>query len=112
MTPETTADTSAVQPSGKTPRKPRPRGHVRIFTHWCKGCGLCIAFCPQDVFEANGLGRPVVANPDRCTACDLCAKRCPDMAIAVVRLGEDEAIELEELVELAGQGILPAGGEL
>jgi hypothetical protein len=34
------------------------------------------------------------------------------MAITVRRLDEDEVEELEELIELAEQGALPAGGDL
>ncbi len=113
MTNEETADSSAVQASrGPRAKGVRPRGHIRLFDMWCKGCGICIAFCPQGVFEANGQGRPVVVHPEKCTACELCVKRCPDMAIAVRRLEADEVEELEELAELAGQGALPAGGDL
>lgn len=113
MTNEETADSSAVQTSGpaRAPRR-RPRGHITIFGRWCKGCGLCIAFCPQSVFEADGRGRPVVRFPAKCTACELCVKRCPDMAITVRRLDEEEVEELEELTELSAQGALPAGGDL
>jgi len=67
------------------------RGRVRVFTNWCKGCGLCIAFCPQQVFEANGEGRAKVAHPDQCTACDWCRLHCPDLAITVAHInGEEE----------------------
>jgi len=68
-----------------------PRGQVRVFDNWCKGCGLCIAFCPQEVFEANGEGRPIVAHPERCTACEWCYVHCPDFAIVIERLAEEEA---------------------
>jgi 2-oxoglutarate ferredoxin oxidoreductase subunit delta len=113
MTNEGTADESAVKDSVTArPSRKRPRGHITIFTTWCKGCGICVAFCPQGVFEVNGRGRPVAVYADKCTACDLCAMRCPDMAIAVRRLDADELDELEELAELAGQGALPAGGGL
>jgi 2-oxoglutarate ferredoxin oxidoreductase subunit delta len=61
----------------------RPRGRVRVFRNWCKGCGLCIAFCPRQVFKAGEEHRPVVAQPERCTACQWCAMHCPDFAITV-----------------------------
>jgi 2-oxoglutarate ferredoxin oxidoreductase subunit delta len=111
MADKETAETSAVDGS-QTAREPksRPRGHVMIFGTWCKGCGLCIEFCPQGVFEANGQGRPVVAFADRCTACHWCDTHCPDMAITVRRLEADEVEELEELVELARKGVLSAPG--
>jgi len=92
--------------------KSRARGHVTIFGTWCKGCGLCIEFCPQGVFEANGGGRPVVAHDARCTACHFCDTHCPDMAIRVRRLDEEQVEELEELTHRAEEGTLPAGGDL
>jgi len=112
MATEEAADESAVKSSeGGKPRRARPRGLVTIFGTWCKGCGLCIEFCPQDVFVANGQGRPVIAHPEKCTACNWCEMHCPDMAIRVRRLEPDEVEELEELADLAEQGALP-GGEL
>lgn len=48
----------------------------------CKRCGICIAFCPKEVF-ASEHGKPVVANLDACIKCKLCELRCPDYAIVV-----------------------------
>ena len=113
MTNEEAADQSAVQVSReKKARPPRPRGRVTIFGTWCKGCGICIEFCPQGVFESNGQGRPIIAFPEKCTACHWCDTHCPDMAITVQRLDAEELEELEELTELAEKGALPAGGDL
>jgi 2-oxoglutarate ferredoxin oxidoreductase subunit delta len=113
MTAEETADPSAVQVSEAAKGRPaRRRGHVTIFGTWCKGCGICIEFCPQGVFEANGQGKPVVVYGDQCTACHWCDTHCPDMAITVRRLDPEEVEELEELAELAERGVLPAGGDL
>lgn len=61
----------------------RKRGYVRLFGKWCKGCGLCIAFCPQQVFAEDKDHHPVVAHPERCTACQWCVIHCPDFAIVV-----------------------------
>jgi len=71
----------------KTEKKARPKnwGEVRVFGHWCKGCGLCIAFCPMEVFEAGDDGHPRVRFPERCTGCKWCEMHCPDMAIQVIR---------------------------
>jgi len=111
MAREETADESAVQVSSRSSARPqRPRGHATIFGTWCKGCGICIEFCPQGVFEASEQGRPHVAHPEKCTACHWCDTHCPDMAITVRRLEPDELVELEELAELAEKGVLPAGG--
>jgi len=111
MSTDETADESAVQVS-KPKKSGRARGHVTIFGTWCKGCGLCVAFCPQGVFESNGQGRTKVVHADRCTACHWCDTHCPDMAITVRRLEPEELEELERLAALADEGALPVGGGL
>ncbi|MFH1138742.1 MAG: 4Fe-4S binding protein [Pseudomonadota bacterium] len=55
---------------------------------WCKGCGVCVAFCPQKVLELDENGKAFVARPEECLACRLCEFRCPDLAIEV-HLKED-----------------------
>jgi 2-oxoglutarate ferredoxin oxidoreductase subunit delta len=54
---------------------------LTIFYHWCKGCNICIAFCPQKVFEPDRDGKPIIARPDDCTQCAFCWMHCPDLAI-------------------------------
>jgi len=55
----------------------------------CKGCKLCIYYCPKDVFkitdEINNKGFNVVAviHPENCIKCKLCEMSCPDLAIFV-----------------------------
>lgn len=83
---------------GEERARRRHRGDVRIFSKWCKGCGLCVAFCPERVFETDPNGRTVVAHPERCIACMWCYHHCPDFAIAVQRLDGDEG----ERVDHAG----------
>jgi 2-oxoglutarate ferredoxin oxidoreductase subunit delta len=90
-------------------RRPRVRGQVIVFESWCKGCGICIEFCPQGVFETNGQGRPVVACPERCTACHWCDTHCPDMAISVRQLDRQEVERADEAADRADQGTQPGG---
>jgi 2-oxoglutarate ferredoxin oxidoreductase subunit delta len=112
MSVEGTAEGSAVEAAATGKAGPRrPRGYVTLFGTWCKGCGLCIEFCPQGVLVANGQGRPRVAHPESCTACHWCDTHCPDMAITVHRLEPEEIEELAALADLAGQGNLPRRGE-
>ncbi|MBN1541306.1 4Fe-4S binding protein [candidate division KSB1 bacterium] len=55
---------------------------IRINEAWCKGCAICVEFCPQDVLVMeNGVAQ--VCNLEACTACGLCELRCPDFAITV-----------------------------
>ena len=49
---------------------------------WCKGCGICAAFCPKKVLEMK-YEKVVIANPEACIRCALCEMRCPDYAIFV-----------------------------
>jgi 2-oxoglutarate ferredoxin oxidoreductase subunit delta len=72
------------------PRNRRlPRGEVHVFDNWCKGCGLCIAFCPSDVLVLGSGNRPKVLYPEKCTACRWCELHCPDFAIFVSDLVDD-----------------------
>lgn len=61
---------------------------IRVNESWCKHCGICIAFCPTRVLEADPRGVPRVVNLEACTVCLLCELRCPDFAIEVVEAGE------------------------
>ncbi len=59
-----------------------PRGQVIIFGMWCKGCRLCVEFCPTGVLDFKD-DHPVVVKPEKCTACHWCDTHCPDLAIIV-----------------------------
>ncbi len=56
-------------------------GPLTIYFHWCKACGICISFCPNQVFTSDRDGKPVISFPDKCTQCAICWLHCPDMAI-------------------------------
>jgi len=62
---------------------------IVINTNYCKGCSICIDFCPKDVLQlakemnAKGYILPEVTDIDACTQCQLCVIVCPDLAIAV-----------------------------
>ena len=76
------------------PEKRRlPRGEVHVFDNWCKGCGLCIEFCPSNVLVLGLDNRPKPIYPEKCTACGWCELHCPDFAIFITPL-EPEADEL------------------
>jgi len=65
----------------KKKKKKKVEAEIQIFHKWCKGCGICIAFCPKGVLETRFDGHPVIAHPERCIHCGLCDLRCPDFAI-------------------------------
>lgn len=59
------------------------RRYLEVNADWCKGCGICVAFCPSHVLELDEALKVVVARPDQCTYCGDCEIRCPDFAIIV-----------------------------
>lgn len=55
---------------------------ITIDEKWCKGCEICVAFCPKKVLTMKK-NKAKVYNPDACTGCQLCEIYCPDFAIKV-----------------------------
>lgn len=49
----------------------------------CKGCSICVVFCPKDVLALDTLGKVQVVKPEECIGCGSCELRCPDYAIYV-----------------------------
>ncbi|MDU4959595.1 MAG: 4Fe-4S binding protein [Sporomusaceae bacterium] len=56
---------------------------LKIQTNRCKGCGICVAFCPKQVLAVNELEKVEVINAKACIQCRQCEMRCPDYAIFV-----------------------------
>lgn len=87
------------------PRK-EPDSFVHVFPEWCKGCAICVEFCPTGVLEMKNQ-KAVVANPEKCVRCYLCARRCPDFAIGIEdRRGRVNGSQdkLQRLPEAKGEG--------
>ncbi|SKC57145.1 4Fe-4S dicluster domain-containing protein [Maledivibacter halophilus] len=56
---------------------------ITIDPRLCKKCGICVEFCPADVYTRELDGSPVISFQEKCTGCKLCELRCPDFAIKV-----------------------------
>lgn len=56
---------------------------ITIYQDWCKGCGICVAFCPAEVLRLNSQGKAEVAHQEECVNCGFCEIHCPDFAINV-----------------------------
>lgn len=59
--------------------------HV-IRERWCKGCNVCVAFCPKQVLALKN-GKVFAEKPELCIGCKMCELRCPDFAIEIREKG-------------------------
>ena len=67
-------------------------GYIKIDRDKCKGCSLCIIYCPNKLLnisnDLNKKGIHTVEFKDKdnkCTGCSMCAIMCPDCAIEVYK---------------------------
>ncbi len=71
-----------------------PRGQVFIIPERCKGCKICVEFCPEGVLqvsgEMNAMGYhfPEIApgKESACVHCEFCTLVCPEFAIFATQL--------------------------
>jgi 2-oxoglutarate ferredoxin oxidoreductase subunit delta len=67
------------------------KGSIQINQELCKGCYLCIEFCPKGTIsmtnKLNTKGFFLAQFDDKkgCTGCAMCAQMCPEIAIEVYR---------------------------
>jgi 2-oxoglutarate ferredoxin oxidoreductase subunit delta len=60
---------------------------IVVDARYCKGCGICVHFCPKNVLEisqeinAYGYYVPCVVAEEKCSKCNQCELYCPDFAI-------------------------------
>jgi len=68
-------------------RSTPPLFRVHVIEDRCKGCGLCVEYCPRQVlrisetFNKKGYHPPVVVAGDACLGCGFCEEVCPEFAI-------------------------------
>ncbi|MBU0997740.1 MAG: 4Fe-4S binding protein [Firmicutes bacterium] len=67
-----------------------PKGKVYFEEDMCKGCSLCVSFCPQHILyqdkttiNKSGYNIIRVSEPEKCIGCAFCAMMCPDSVIKV-----------------------------
>ena len=66
---------------------------VAIAEDRCKGCGLCVEFCPkgvlamtEDRLNAKGIPYAEVVRPADCIGCRACVTMCPDAAVELYEI--------------------------
>lgn len=63
---------------------------VRVRQKLCKGCGLCVTFCPRNILslsdkvDRRGVYLATVNPAIECTACLNCVQMCPDAALEIL----------------------------
>jgi 2-oxoglutarate ferredoxin oxidoreductase subunit delta len=68
------------------------KGIVTVIKDRCKGCKLCITYCPRNVlrmsetFNTKGYYYPEVQEDGVCVNCHFCEVLCPDFAIFSVEV--------------------------
>lgn len=70
------------------------KGKVYIIINRCKGCKLCIEYCPKKILETSvefnekGYHYPKVTDEEGCVNCKICEDICPEFSI--YSIGDDE----------------------
>ncbi len=67
-------------------------GRITVLEDKCKGCGLCVEFCPKRIIKLSqtqinkkGYHPAELIDDTKCIGCAACATMCPDVAIIVER---------------------------
>jgi 2-oxoglutarate ferredoxin oxidoreductase subunit delta len=64
---------------------------VRVTRERCKGCELCVLYCPKKIlrmspdFNVKGYHFPECLEADSCTGCKICAMMCPEVALEIYK---------------------------
>lgn len=67
----------------------KKKAEVLIDEHLCKLCGICVYFCPV---KNLSISNQKLMDCGKCVACGACEQRCPDFALTIKLLNEQETI--------------------
>ena len=70
---------------------------------WCKGCGICVHFCPKNVLEMDDQDKAYAARPEDCICCRMCELRCPDLAVEITCEAPDKKKAAAKTMEAANE---------
>ncbi len=51
---------------------------------WCKGCNICVSFCPKKCLGLDSKNKIQMLVPEDCIKCGICEDLCPDFAIFLI----------------------------
>ena len=72
------------------------KNRTEILIEVCKGCSLCVEFCPRkiirlsDEINSSGYHPAEITDQEKCIACGFCYLVCPEPAVVVYRGEKDE----------------------
>lgn len=67
--------------------KKKPKYRVKINYESCKLCDICVQLCPVKDLKITD---QKLIELGKCIGCMLCERNCPDLAIEVEKVEEDE----------------------
>ena len=76
-------------------KKSELKKEIKVKEAWCKGCDICVEFCPHNVLVMKD-GKAFVENLEACTACGLCELYCPDFAIEVFVINDNDKVKIKK----------------
>lgn len=65
---------------------------IEVDKEKCNGCGECKEACPKGAKIWNVKDKAMATNLRFCHVCTICASKCPQQAIHVIR-DDEEAVE-------------------
>ncbi len=80
--------------------KSPPTSKIHVIDERCKGCALCMEYCPcgvldmSEAFNRKGYHSPIVVERPACVACQFCEELCPEFAIYCT-IGEAQGSRLK-----------------
>lgn len=66
---------------------------IKVDRKKCTGCGTCVSDCPKggQIWSVDRrLKKAIANNLEFCHLCTICAAKCPEGAIQIMRDGKDE----------------------
>ncbi len=63
----------------------------------CDGCGICVDYCPNDVFRLDKDNKAIIAYGGDCHTCFTCENDCPVKAIEVSAVVDHFPLPLEPI---------------